>query len=827
VQRLARLRFFLLAILPLLLVGPSLAPGNRFLPILPVAFEPLASENPEAAEEAREGANLVATDRLFPVLTDELEIRSQLLAGELPTWNPGLGLGVPLAAGSMAAPWNPLRWPFLLLPPAIAGGWHALLSLFLAGLGMLFFLERRGLGAAAALFGAIAYQVGGFGIANLHYVMKVDAALWLPWCLWAIDGIFTGKRFAPLFLFAALASSALAGFPPIFVFVVLLAASWFVVRAWSARREGELGIGRPVAKGLLFGALGILAGGVHLLPMIEASAESTRTAQSVERVAAQSLPPPALGTALIPDLFGDAQDPRPASSDPVVWWLTSKGDRERALSANRLEWSFFAGVSVIALAFGALFGATRKARFPAVSLAVVAVFIAGDPLSRLFYALPGLDLGAPARAGTLWWFLLPWLAAIGLDAILEGRRTARRAAISAACLLMAVGVWTLWSIEPRSWAEALEVTLTGRHGVEVETIRSFFSLDDADWCAQRLLAGAVTLTICAGICLLILGFPRRFPRGIPAIGWILLIAGEGVLAALPSVAPARLGEDRLFPDSPTLEAVREATGDGRVLRLDRSETGIGEVLRLARPNLLAAYGIGDLTPYVVFPPRNLVELFAAFDPDSRYRNGVSRISDPEFLDSPLLDRLRVTCILSTTRLDHPRLETRHERDGFIVYRRTGALGPARVVPKLVHGGTDDAAAVVNADFSAEAMAICADAALAEDLSSGPFHEGTIEIVRPSASRVDLIVRDASEGWLVLHDAWDPGWKATVNGRDTAVLRLDHAFRGVRIPAGQTIVRMKYEPLSLRLGAAASLLALFAALFFFWRSLRSHAPADPR
>jgi hypothetical protein len=73
---------------PLLLVGPALLPGRRLLPQLPVGFEPLASERPQAAERAWRGANLVTSDRLFPIPTDELAIQAELARGLLPLGEP-------------------------------------------------------------------------------------------------------------------------------------------------------------------------------------------------------------------------------------------------------------------------------------------------------------------------------------------------------------------------------------------------------------------------------------------------------------------------------------------------------------------------------------------------------------------------------------------------------------------------------------------------------------------------------------------------------------------------------------------------------------------
>lgn len=834
----SRLRFPLLFLLPLILLGSSLLPGKRFLPLLPVTQEPLASEHPAAAAAAQRGANRVATDRIFPILSDELEIREQLASGSLPTWNPDLGLGAPLAAGSLAAPWNPLRWPLLLVDPGLASAWHALLALVVAGLGMLLFLEGRGLKFTAAFFGALAFQGSGFLVANLHYVMKVDALAWAPWCLWGADLVYRGRRNAGLILFCGLGASALAGFPPVFVFVAVLTLAWILVRALEAikvEREARYWK-RSLASALCFAGLGVMAGAVHLVPMWEASGLSTRAPQEPATVQAQSLPAIALATSVLPEFFGSPRDAAPASRDPAVWWLVEREDLARGFTANRLEWHLFAGITVLGLALAALFMRQRACAFPLLALLCAWGFVCDWPGLEFLYGLPGANLGAPARAAGIGALGLAWLAAMGFDSLLEGQRAARIGALLVAAAGFLVGIYLWWTVEPGRWAEALDELLMARHGVELATLRETFSHEEALRAGARVAESSHSLMLFSVALAFVASYAGRLTvRGSGVAGCALLLV-ELVFAGLPWTSAVSVDERGLFPPSEAIAAIAGAAGDGRVLRVDQSEAGVDEVLRLARPNMLSVYGVKDLTPYTAFPSRALTELWRAFDPEGLYRGGVAHLSDPALLESPVLDALRVSCVLSTRPLASPVLEPRHEREGFHVYARRGALGPARIVRQLVIEGNSTFAAPTQHTDLKEISYEFADLDSVRPRWTEPFVAGELVVDRPAADRIDIGVRGSAGGWLVVHEAWAPGWKASVNGNDAHVLQLDGVYFGTRVSAGDSVVRFKYEPWSLRIGAGLSLLALLGAALLTFRRHRAlvalhpffqRAPASPR
>jgi uncharacterized membrane protein YfhO len=71
---------------------------------------------------------------------------------------------------------------------------------------------------------------------------------------------------------------------------------------------------------------------------------------------------------------------------------------------------------------------------------------------------------------------------------------------------------------------------------------------------------------------------------------------------------------------------------------------------------------------------------------------------------------------------------------------------------------------------------------------------------------------------VLTDTWYPGWRATVDGRETPIHEAYGALRGVVLPAGAHTVEFRYRPWTAYWGALFTALASAAAALA-WSRLR--------
>lgn len=65
------------------------------------------------------------------------------------------------------------------------------------------------------------------------------------------------------------------------------------------------------------------------------------------------------------------------------------------------------------------------------------------------------------------------------------------------------------------------------------------------------------------------------------------------------------------------------------------------------------------------------------------------------------------------------------------------------------------------------------------------------------TRVELTVQTERPGYLLLTDAYYPGWNATVNGESRPVHRADVMFRAVQVDVGENVVVFEYAPSWLR------------------------------
>jgi hypothetical protein len=111
-----------------------------------------------------------------------------------------------------------------------------------------------------------------------------------------------------------------------------------------------------------------------------------------------------------------------------------------------------------------------------------------------------------------------------------------------------------------------------------------------------------------------------------------------------------------------------------------------------------------------------------------------------------------------------------------------------------------------------------------ELKGIPGDRGKVELLRYDPDRVELEVRRASEGLLILADAYYPGWRAFLDQAEAKIVPADHALRGLALAPGKHRVVFVFQPMDFRIGLWTSLVTLVLAGAALSLSLRKKRAA---
>ncbi len=703
--------------------------------------------------------------------------------GAWPLWDPYVGFGQPLLANANAQVLYPLTWLNLVMTPERYYTLYLFAHLMLAALGVRALARRWGTSPAGSCVAAALFVCSGPLLSLGNVWNHLAGAALLPWILLAADRAKqTASPRAVVVLAAWLALGVLAGSPDF----LLLAAPVLLGLTWTGVGDG----GPPLRKRLAALALaGVLAAGLsaaQFLPSMELVLHSSRANLATAARDYWSVHPAFALQQLVPLAWDDA-------AIPAAWRAAFFESREPYL------FSLYLGAPALFLAaLGAARGGHRHRGLLLLTLGLALLLALGrhTPFYPAAAALlpPLRMMRYPAKAMLLVSMAVALLAGAGFDA-----RPRLRVGRTAGAL----GLLAFASI-------AAAVSMPGHGGAAAALLRLAglaIVLAALAFLGKRPgRAGLVAAAVAAlGIGDLALfhrdlnptapgDFYRVRPKAFQA-----LPAGDTErvyvfdYAAMPGLAPALLGRPRadvvvgenvprerwrgamgarLYPTGPVNAGFQVAGSFGRdvlgiqpapLVKLNTfalQESGAPEW-----PRVLAAAGVGRLVA--------LHENALGADVPVR-----GRFHGPYFEDE-------------------------------LLYDVPGGAERCRVVSGVRQG--DEPALLVEPGFDARQEVLLPEGPMR------PAQEGFVGSCEITELRADAVVArvDASApGLVVVSDAWDPGWKARVDGADVDLLRADVAFRAVRVGAGSHDVRLRYRPASVIAGAwiGAASLALACAVW---------------
>lgn len=394
---------------PLALSGPALVAGRVLGPIdLPYWSEPLAAYR----ELLGPGpfSPPVLNDVSSQMIPWRTAVRRALAAGEWPLWNPSILSGDILLASGQPSALAPLSLAELLLPPALAIGFSATLTLFVAALGTFLFLRHVRVSVSGSLLGAVAWSWSGFLIFWLHWPQGRSAAH-LPWILLAVSWLVRRDGVRPLLALAALlANLLLSGHPETALHVVALGGAFAIFRLVRRSRRQRL---PALVRGLSAGALALMLAALFWLPVAAALLEShelpLRRSQP-ERWGELSMSEsaPKLLPHFAPLVFGQSSVNEGATPDG--WALPGTS---------------YIGSALLPLILVGTFAVRFRHRAFAIGLALfcLAAAVSAPPVVWLLQRLPLFSIALNERLAFGAAFGLAWCAAIGFDRLFGAMRS--------------------------------------------------------------------------------------------------------------------------------------------------------------------------------------------------------------------------------------------------------------------------------------------------------------------------------------------------------------------------------------------------------------------
>ncbi len=693
-----------------------------------------------------------------------------LAAGDSPFWTPNVFAGFPQIADPQSQIFSP---PFFLLalfnaaPSFRAVDGVVFGMLMLAGLALIAFFRDRGWHPSGALVAAFAFSFGGSAAWRLQHIGEVISLCWFALTLLALSRALS--RSSLLYGFAA---GVLAGFMALgrdqiallCIFILAAYAIWHVWDGQGMRRRFWRAL-PPLSMGFVGGVLTVA---IPIAFTIVLADDSNRPGMDFDEAARGSLPPLALLSAVVANLFGVDGPMKDFWGPPsaLVW-----GETDLALARN-MGAIYFGALPLAALACAAVALGDRAVRVFLAMMIFMLLYTVGryTPFFELAFWIPGVELyRRPADATFPLCALLAILAGYGVHVIVGGaQRVGMKAGAGLVALLFGLCLFLAFD--------------KGRLGPA----------------SGALVIGAASLAMAVAALFMAPALLRRAPYlGLAALAGLMTL--DLAISNRPNestgLAPSTY--DELHPDSTneTLSLIRERlAAHAAPDRRDRVELA---AVDYEWPNLGLVHGFDhDLG----FNPIRLKLFTDATNAQDQVSVPEQRTFSPLYAHfrSPMADLLGVRLLVSRYPLERMDKEFDPNDFTFIGQTKDGFLWEnPRALPRVLAPGSAlivDIEKMLNEGGWPEVnftRTVLLDGEEAGVPLQGPPGEAKILSYRNTEVVVEA---NSTEGcYLVLNDIWHSWWSAQVDGVPAPILQANVMFRAVRLGPGRHRIRFSFDP----------------------------------
>ena len=711
---------------------------------------------------------------------------------EIPYWNPFIFGGMPFWAHFESSIFYPLGFLFWFIEPVRAYGLTMFMHLALAGIFMFVLARSFGISRFGAFAVGAVFACNGFVMAILFlgHLSPVESYVWLPVVLYFLNRVTRSESVLPSALLAGAfwGVQILAGAPQD-AFYTFLASMLFLACSIHLGRSMKRQLMRLLAASALLFVVGTGLSSVQIIPAFELISESVRASlDSYEKVTMASYPPQGLITALMPWFFGNY-------AEGTVW-------------VANIPWSIpqqnlYTGIlPLMLLSFISLKTPPHKrtALF-AGFLAVLSLILAlghHTPIYKAAFFLPGFDrFRAPSKILVLYAFSMALLAGLGLDRLFSAsQKSLTRRMVPLTIIITAI---------------LMVFLLLQYHRPAVLKFFAPFILDDAIparlmSAVAIILAELQRLTLFSLITLFIFLLVIRKTLNFKIASLILCAV---LLVDLGSVHEKAIRQgDSIYKE------IEEIKHDLKTnLSQDKSQYRLGVFTHRFGANLEMYMGyqtVGGCT--ALFPSRyyEYIDRYANYDLPRAWILFFYGITQHHVL----MDLLNVKYEISITQRSIGFRNTVLPR-AFIV-PSAEVVAKENILDRLTKPDFDPLATVLIEQEGEESV----------DFTDGHDKKARVEIVDYTPDSIRLNAELMSPGYLFLSEIFYPGWKAYIDGRPAKILRGNYLFRVIPLTAGRHQVRVRFDPLTIKVGIGVSILTLLVilgTLVYFFR--RRRIPAE--
>ena len=747
--------------------------------------------------------------------------------GAWPLWDPSPAFGQPLLADPGSQVLYPPTWLCLALRPWTYYTLFAFGHVLFSGLAFYALVRRLSAGPVAALTGASLWVLGGPFLSLVDLWHHFASAAWIPAVFLAAERAIDRRRLRDVVILAlAFGLQILAGSGDMCAITLLALAIWVAVlhvpwrSGWAACRP-------VLVAGTLAVSLAVALSAALWLSALDAVSRSARRDLPEAVRTYWSVHPLELVETMAPGVPG---------------WLPLAPAAREALGRTREPFltSLYLGLPAVALVAAGIFGSSipTRRRLLLVGFGVAAVLVALGHHAPFFdlittLALPLRLLRYPVKAMVLAAFAWALLGALGTEVWRSAGASGRplRAAVVALAVLggasaCAAADLFLW---PEAWRGLLE---PGRAGGGAETV-------------LRLVAVALASRAALAVAALSLLWTARAGK----VRSSLLAAGLATIAvadlALVHPRPNPVAPPTFYTHRPDVLDALTPVSSTRVYSYDYSETGVAE----RRLGHRSAHTLARVPVGWRMDVAQALGMQMSLEPQTAGRWGLRQAFDTDYRGLQPESLARLTRLVRLAE-DWPGALVRLLRLGAVTHvvglHRVGGddLDTVATIPGLFEDPiqvrvvpdtlprTFVVGGVRTADSWEDALEALLDPAFEPRhevlLSTGdvrrapPGFSGTSRILEETADRVRIEAELSSHGHVVLVDGYDPGWRASVDGRPASVLRANVAFRAVAVSAGRHVIEMVYRPPLTMAGLVLSGISLLLIVALLLWSLRMAA-----